>query len=230
MPELEDRLRALGSDVPWPPAPDISETVVARVSREPGRSARRARRPVIAVALALLLVPAAAMAIPPVRDDILDWLGIGGVEVRRSAEPPPARFPDLADLGPRVPLAPGAPTVTALGSPDEVRAAGGVMTQIYRGRPRVLLAVVRGDLDATLVRKSVDPAAEVREVRVRGARGVFLPDPRHTVFYTAPDGSVQPVRPRLAGPTLVWSRDGTVLRLEADLPPARALALARSVR
>ena len=230
MADLEQRLRALGSDVPWPPTPDVAAAVEARVARAPQPRRRRIRRPVLVAACAALLIPSAAMAIPPVREEILDWLGVGGVEVRRSADPPPARFPDLADLGPRVRLAPGTPTVTALGAPDEVRSRERVTTQIYGGRPRILLAVVRGELDSTLVRKTVRPGDPVREVRIRGARGVALPGSAHTVLYTAPGGDVQPVTPRLAGPTVVWSRAGTVYRLEADVPLARALALARSVR
>ena len=230
MAELEQRLRALGADVPWPPTPDVAAAVQARVAAEPHGRRRRLRRPALVAALAALTLPAAALAIPPVREEVLDWLGVGGVEVRRSADPPPARFPDLADLGPRVRLAPAAPTVTALGAPDEVRRSGQVTTQIYGGRPRILLALVPGDLDRTLVRKTIRPGAPVREVRIRGARGVALPGPPHTVLYTTPGGEVRPVRPRLAGPTVVWSRDGTVYRLEADVPLPRALALARSVR
>jgi hypothetical protein len=188
----------------------------------------------VAVALAVLLLPAAALALPPVREEILDWLGIGGVEVRRSPKPPAARFPELRDLGAPATLEEAERLVgrrvavpAELGSPREVRVRDGVATLVYA--PDTLLAQVPGDLDENLVRKTVDVETEVLPVKVRGAGGVFLGG-RHTVLYVRPEGDVAEMAPRLAGPALVWSRDGVVYRLEADVPLRRALRIAESVR
>jgi hypothetical protein len=161
------------------------------------------------------------------------------VEVRRSPELATGSFPGLRDLGRPVTLGEAGTALgrrvalpAALGQPDEIRARAGVVSLLYaprNGLPRILLAEIPGDLDENLVRKTVDVETEVRPVKVRGARGVFLGG-RHTVLYVRPDGDVAESVPRLAGRALVWSRDGVVFRLEADVPLRRAIRIARSVR
>ena len=81
---------------------------------------------------ALLLVPAAAVAFPGARDDVLEWLGLRDVEIRRVPAPPAGTRPELeADLGRTVTLAQArrdagfaAAIPAALGPPDRVRVTG----------------------------------------------------------------------------------------------------------
>src|SRR3954471_10510578 len=104
MPELEMRLRAMGA-AGFPPAPDLAEAVGARLrAGERPAPARRGFAPrTVAIALAVLAIPAAAVAaVPDTRHAVLDWLGLRHVRVERG-EPLP-HLPGLrrADLGTRL--------------------------------------------------------------------------------------------------------------------------------
>jgi hypothetical protein len=180
----------------------------------------------VAALAALLLVPAAAAF----GDDVLEWLGLRSVEVRREPElPPDARRPALDDLGARVTLpqaeqrAGFAPIVPErLGPPDEVRVAGRVVTFVYDGGD-LLLAQLRGALDENLLRKVVGPGSDVRQVP---GGGLFFSGREHVYLYVGPDGEVRQDRPFLAGNTLVVERDDLLLRLEGrGLTADRALEL-----
>ena len=139
MPELERMLEQLGTELDWPPTPDLERGVMARIpeaarsrgrdDRSPARSRRRAfpiarRSLALALAALLLLAGAALAALPGVRDAVLDFFGLQGatVEQRRTLPPPPPPRPlqlgartTLAaatkELGftPRVPREPGDP-------------------------------------------------------------------------------------------------------------------------
>ncbi|HEV3001070.1 MAG TPA: hypothetical protein VGW75_10070 [Solirubrobacteraceae bacterium] len=253
MPErIEDRLHALRDEVAWPSTPDIARAVAARLeagapedaasrrsAQPPARRplARRPRRLAVAVALALLVPAAGALAVPSVRDDVLDWLGLQGAEVRRAPALPSARPPGDGDLGRPVSLDEAArlagfrPALpAALGPPEEVRfdESSGFVTLVYDG---LVVAQARGALTHELVRKIVTTRTEVRAVRVGGAPGVFLDGAPHAYLYVAPDGTVQEDRARLAGSTLVFNRGDTLVRIEGKgLELGRALRIARSLR
>ena len=155
MADLERKLRALAGAEEWPPTPDLAPRVVGRLeqaagpdSAPPGRSSPtpRRRRRALAAALALLVaLPGAALAFPEVRGDVLEWLGLRDVEVRRTPQPPPAReLRPEPDLGSRVTLAQArrrvgfAPLVPgALGAPDEVRVDGPRVALVYREAKRI---------------------------------------------------------------------------------------------
>jgi hypothetical protein len=236
--DLEARLSALAADAAWPPTPPIADRVAARLEATgtanveegglwpPLFDVRRRRRVLVAVLAALVLVPAAAAF----GDDVLEWLGLKSVEVRREpALPPDARRPALDELGARVTLAQAAeragfePVVPErLGPPDEVRVAGGVVTLVYEGGD-LLLAELRGALERDLVRKIAGPGTEVRQVP---GGGLFFSGRKHVYLYVAPDGEIREDRPFLAGNTLVVERGDVLLRLEGpDLTPARGLEL-----
>jgi hypothetical protein len=225
--ELEQRLRALGADAAWPPTPPLADAVAARLTAPRAARARRPpRRRLLAAALAaLFLVPAAAAF----GDDVLEWLGLRSVEVRREPGlPPGARRPALDDLGARVTLTEAgrragfAPVVPErLGRPEQVRVARGAVTLVYDGGA-LLLAQLRGALSDDLVRKIVGPGGRVR--RVPG--GLFLSGPDHVYLYLRPGGAVAEGRPFLAGNTLVVERGDLLLRLEGrGLSAERAVAL-----
>lgn len=245
MPELEDRLRALAADVEWPPTPDLAAAVERRVAgggaerrgaAERRRFARR-RRLAIAFALALLVPAAGALAFPSARDDVLEWLGVKGATVTRSQDLPPAGGLRVEDLGRRVSLAeagqvagfpPAVPQ--ALGAPREVRfdAATDTVTLVYDG---LLVSQTPGALRRELVEKVVTTRSRVRRTTVAGRRGVFIEGAPHYVLFARPDGRIAEDRGRLAGDTLVYNRDGTLVRIEArDLSLARAHEIARSMR
>lgn len=239
MPELEARLRALATEVEWPPTPDLSSAVVRRVAQRQRRPRRltRPRRLAIALALALLVPAAGALAFPSARDDVLEWLGVKGATVTRAKDLPPAGGLRVEDLGRRVSLAeaeraagfpPAVPQ--ALGAPREVRldAATDTVTLVYDG---LLVSQTPGALRRELVEKVVTPRSEVRALTVGGRRGVFIEGAPHYVLFERPDGTIAEDRGRLAGDTLVYTRDGTLVRIEARrLSLERATEIARSMR
>ncbi len=247
--DLERELLALRDDVVWPATPDIAAAVQARIVAEPRpvRAARRAwpaRRlmPALVVVLVLLLALGTLLAASPgVRATLRDWLGIGSVSVKRVD-----RLPDLSTarrlaLGRRVTAAQaerhlGHPLVTvrALGAPDAIYAGDAVVpaevSLVYVARPGLpagtagvgaLLDEIDGD-QLPFLQKLVGARVRIVRVDVNGADGVFI-EGRHALFL--PDQ----LRPRLAGNTVLWVRDGVTYRLETALGAKAAVRLARSV-
>jgi len=242
--ELESRLAEL--PVEWPPAPDVAARVRARVEAEPPQRARRWRRsrrlrPALAIPLAVLAVAVGGVAaVPSARSAVLRWLGIEGVRIERVPEAPtPAPSPAL-DLGERIRLAPETLVPQALGPPDAVyTAAGDLVTLLYRPRDGLpeseqsgagaLLSQFRGRTNAQFIRKFAGPDTTIERVQVGGEPGYWIAGEPHGLLYEDPAGDIREAPTRLAGPTLVWRRGELTLRLEADVPKSRALAIARSV-
>jgi hypothetical protein len=235
--ELETRLAELR--VEWPPEPDVAPRVRARIEAEPRR---RRFRPAWAVALAILVFGGGVAAVPSARSAVLRWLGIEGVRIERAPQTPtpaPSTSPAL-ELGEPSRLAPGTLVPSALGPPDAVYAAGDRVTLLYRPRRGLpesehsgagaLLSQFPGRTMVEFVRKLAGPDTPVEPVRVGGEPGYWLGGVAHAVIYEDPSGVIRESPARLAGPTLVWRHGALTLRLEADIPKSRALAIARSVR
>ena len=226
MDELHMRLRDLGEAIEWPATPELSVPVAAPARRP--RLLPRARLAAAAAGLALLMLAGGAIAFPGARESVLDWIGIGGVEVRRvPAEP--RTVP--ADLGPRVSLSQarsraGHRLVAArgLGRPDAVHLrAGALGTEVTLVYGALLLTQVEGRGATDVVAKQVGPGTRVEPVSVNGRRGVWIAGEPH-------GASVAGSPLRLAADTLVWERAGLVLRLGGASGKADALRVARSVR
>lgn len=251
MPELEAQLRALAADVVWPPTPDLERAVAERRAAPAGRrtvGGLDRRRLLAALLAALVLLPAAgAAAFPRARADVLEWLGLRNVTIRRVPAPPPAARAELeTDLGRLVTLAQAqreagftAALPATLGAPDRVRIEGGRISLVYAPRPGLpqlpgldaglVLTESRGGFDGPYLRKLVLGGTDVEAVRVRGRRGAFISGGEHAYLYVTPEGEVREDRALLAGPTLIWEQERLVLRLELAGGRDQALQIARSV-
>ena len=251
MPDLELQLRALAEEAVWPATPDIA-AAVARAPRERTAGARlraalaprgrRARRILAAGLALLLLVPAAAVAFPGARNDVLEWLGLRDVEIRRVPAPPPGTRPELEpDLGRVVPLAQARARGRLHG-----RGPGRARRARPRARPRPAdladLRAARGPAAARRGRRRADPHRVARGDprrlspeapagrRDRRAREGRRPPRRlHRAAITPtstrrPDGRVHEEQPLLAGPTLIWTGRGRVYRLESAAQRAESAA------
>ena len=209
-------LRALDDSLAWPATPDLAASVSSAfmsAEPEPSRALPRRRRALLIAAAVALLVPAAgAAAFPDTRDDVLEWLGIKSVEVRRAPQlPPGARDATPNELGTSVSPEEAArragfePVLPPrLGDPREVRIRDGVVTVVYdRG---IRLAQLQGALDEDLLRKIVT-TNEVRSV----PEGIFV-EGRHVYLYLRPDGTV--TEARTTGTALITQRGDLLLRLE----------------
>ena len=234
MSEIETRLAEL--DVEWPPAPDVAARVRARVEAEPRR---RRLRPAWAVALAILVLGGGVAAVPSARSAVLRWLGIEGVRIERVPSDPTPAPSSALDLGERTRLTAAMLVPAALGQPDAVYAVGERVTLLYRAGPGLpesehsgagaLLTQFPGRTNAEFIRKFAGPGTTIERVEVDGEPGFWLAGEAHGLLYEDPTGQIREAPSRLAGSTLVWRHGDRTLRLEADLPKSRALAIARSV-
>jgi hypothetical protein len=239
MADLEQRLRDLGGEpAAWPPTPDLTAAVMARLPsaappRRRGLAAGLGRRVLLGLVALVLAAPAAALAFPGARDDVLRALGLRHVTVEEVPAPPPGAVDPR--LGPRTTVAAAARRATfapvvpaALGPPDRVHQRGDVITLVY-ARRGLLLAQAPGRLDPNLLTKIVSIAAGIHRTRVAGRPAVFFPR-RHFYLWLDRTGSVRQSEPVRSGPSLVWERDGVVLRLEGERRQDEAVRIATSVR
>ena len=247
MTQLELMLRDAATAIDWPPTPEIATAIVPRiraagVARPAARAPRRfrLRRP-LAIALAALLVLAGgAAAIPAVRDPVLDFLGLRGVEVKRVPQLPFRTNPGARlGLAPRLTLAQARrrlafrPLVPAALPEPAVYVAdyfpGGQLGLVYRSG-RLLLTEVEGALRSQYLQKFVLPGTKIDRVVVAGQRGIWIHGQIHEIVYVDANGEIRPDRARLAGDTLLWRHGRLLLRLEGARSEAEALRIARSVR
>ncbi len=117
----------------------------------------------------------------------------------------------------------------ALGRPREIYLDDGVVTFLYRARSArpILFTQVPGGA-GRYVEKFV--TRDTRRVRVGGAPGLLLTGPHAVLFAPSDGGEMRVQQPRLAKNTLMWERDGRLLRIEAEQPLGELLRIARSVR
>jgi hypothetical protein len=239
MAELELELRRLGREVAWPETPELAGAVRRRIEAPPER---RFRPRTLAIALAILAVAVGAVfAVPPARTAILDWLGFGGVEVRRVAELPQVPSEGRLVLGERVSLERAralaehpvlVPDEAGFERPDAVYvdpfAPGRPVALVYGplGRPRLLVLQFRA---APLIEKALLGETRVEQVTVDGAPGLWMEGPRHEFFYRTLEQEAMRDTQRLAGNTLLWTRGPLTLRIEGDLSKAEAIRIAESM-
>jgi hypothetical protein len=240
MTELERRLRSLPLE--WPPQPDLTLAVRARIAAAERRPLRR--RPLVLAVAALVAALAAALAVPQARSSILRWLGLRNVRIVHVSELPPTRKLTAADLGSRTTFVratrlAGFELLAPRERPDAVYVAdtiSGRRVAFVYGRiakPRLLLTEFRGVGVTKYVQKLVAEGTKVDHVSVDGAPGLWLHGAPHAVYFAVPSNPrlIGIDAPLLAGNTLVWERpDGVTLRLEGSLSKDDALALAKSLR
>jgi hypothetical protein len=250
---LEQALVDLGRHLAYPEAPDLGPAVAERIHgvrplAPPRPVSPRVRRiAVVGAAVLTVLVGGALVASPALRAAFLRLFTLPGVRIEIQESPPPAGR--SLDLGERVSLeaareAAGFPVAIpkALGGPDEVYVdtppADGLISLVWRAGPGLPEASESGagavltqfrarpDEDFILKKLAAEGVPVVR-VTVDGATGYWVEGP-HAVFVVTEDGQFVEDRARTAGNTLLWSRDGITLRLEAALGLERTLAIART--
>ena len=234
MSELELVLTNLGRELDYPETPDLSGAVRRRLAD--GRRPLAWRRPLVIALAALLVAVAAAMAVPPARSQILDWLGIGSVTVRYVDElPETEKTREDLQLGTRVDLDEAreqsafpirVPTLEGLERPTVYRGNAGQLSFLYGSEddPRLLIMQIVG---AGALEKLLQEGTTVEPVRVGRAEGAWLEGGEHVLFFP----SVGPESQRLVGNTLLLERtDGVTVRIEADISKEEALRIYRSMR
>jgi len=139
------------------------------------------------------------------------------------------------------------PSDPLLGAPDEIylRAvtSANQVSFLYRARPGIPLspeagvaAVVSevggGTIDDQFFGKLIGPDTILEKVVIDGEPGFWIQGRPHFFFYRAAgsSGSVEQETLRLAGNTLLWQRNGLLMRLEAQVDKATALRIAGTFR
>ena len=236
---LERELRELGPA--WPPTPDVAATVAGRIvprsPRQPRLLGQPWLRPALVAVLVLLL--AAAAAVPPVRAGIERLLGVaGGERIERVDRVP--RAARRLDLGSPATLAEASRRTDAeialpgrLGAPDGVRVGGDLGSRavsLLFGGDTVLSQIPAASTIGAV--KQIGSQGRLRVVTIRGRTGFWIaPGERALVLPGAIGGATATTR-RTALPgasVLLWDRGGAAYRLETRRPFAEAVAIARSV-
>jgi hypothetical protein len=262
MSELERLLIQLGRELEYPPTPDLTAAVGSRlrgVEKPPPRR-RRPRllppaglRRALALALVALLLLAGTVlaAVPGARDAVLEFFGVRGATVERTATLPSPPAQQSLDLGRRTTLSRARdglafePLVPAqLGDPDFVYLGeaiqGGELSLAYRPRPGLpraratrlglLVTEFRGDIHPDLVGKLAGPATQIEPLTIDGRRAIWIEGAQHFFFYRDPNGNVVEDDLRLAENVLLLQRGPVLVRFEGAFDRQRAVAMARSLR
>jgi hypothetical protein len=243
--DLVAALADLGGRIGYPHSADLSGAVVSRLrSEEAGPRHHRVRALAIAVAVIVIMV----LALPAPRHAVADWLGFSSVHIVRVDSLPPDLGTTLR-LGREVspdeargqvpftvvaPTGLGPPAKTYVGEPiaDAVTLVWPPSAQtpeVAGSGLGLLLTEYPGSVDQVLLEKRLDPTTSVEVVNVGDVAGYWISGGRHELFYVGPDGQGRPDSTRLAGNTLIWSKDGVVFRMESSLDLATAVQMASGV-
>jgi hypothetical protein len=201
---LEDELRAVGRSAVVPPVDDaLTAAVLTRVADVPVRKRLRDRwRAFLAGFLVLL---AGLVLTPPVRATVAEWLRIGGVQAqpvgtRPSTAPPVPTVSGHLTLEQAERVAGFTPKLPKdLGAPTGLDASEGFVAASWGA---VRLEQFQSGISPMYIKQYYDGLDYVPQVN-----GYWFRTPHQLELV---DKRVV----RIAGPTLVWERNGVTFRLE----------------
>jgi hypothetical protein len=235
--ELERELDELAGRIAYPPTPDLAPRVLARIRRRP-----RWRALALAAAVLAAVVAAVLAVSPDARSRVLDWLRIGGVEIRRTDDLPPVPLRAEPDFGEPVTLEEARRRVDfpvllpdELEKPDRVYhreyPPGGAVTLVWgtAARPRLALTEWAGRVVEPVVLKLIPPGTRADVMTVGEGTGVWLQGAPHVLFVHPPGGGEESEELYLAGNVLVWEVGDRSYRIEAAVSRDEALEIARSL-
>ena len=252
-------LVAAGREAAWPATPDLRSGVLARIEApeapdlrpgvltridggpaHPGPAVRTLRALGIAAILVILVAGLAA--------------GLGfdlpGLDLGRTPQTPATSTSPL-NLGSPIPIAdalvsdrPRVLAPAALPPPDEAYELGAddgrIVSLAWRAAPgdkalrgtdtSLTLMAIPGTTEPSLIQKAAGPDVLLEPIDVNGDRGWWITGAPHEIMVLRPDGDIGVLRAAVVGDTLVFSRDGTLYRLESALGKERTLEIARSLR
>jgi hypothetical protein len=190
----------------------------------------------------LVVAIAAVFAVPQTRGSILRFLHLRGVTIERVPELPtvPVQGGLGTFLGEPVSLDEARSRAqfhvvdpAALGDADQVyyqaSPPGGMVSFLYgtRAEPSALVTEFQARLDEVIFKK-VAPDTKIEPVQINGQPGYWI-EGAHYFTYLDRQGYMQTEQVRLAGNVLLWELGTRTFRLEADVPKAEALRIARSM-
>lgn len=241
--QWETFVRDTAKHFPYPPTPDVYQTVRQPSKPQPSRAMYYGRL----AAAALLVIVLAAMAVPEVRAAVLEVLRIGAVRIFL-IEPENTPTPHSVTATPTTPSPvfdlPGETSLALVRArlqdqlrlPTELGEPNRVFLQ-YLGGPVVTLVWVQPHdpniaqwvlqiLDRDVSASKEMYQGQTQSVTVNGRRGIWLEDVHEIVFYGVNGDNRRLVEAHV----LVWEIDGITYRLETAHPLEEALRVAESVR
>jgi hypothetical protein len=247
--DVEHRLRRLGSTLRSELATrDIAPAVVDTLRREraagTARSPRRVKRIAAMLTIGVVATTSTAWALKTLLFDG------GAVTVHRGPAPsssvPPVRGVRLGGrvslerararagfVAPHVSWLDASPTAWVDGAvPEQLSLSyppGGALPEVKGTGLGLLVQTFAGD-GHEVIRKYLTTSSNSARVRIDGTDAVFLSGGEHTLFYLLPDGSYRSVLGRLVGNALILRHGALTVRIEAQLPLARLVEIARSLR
>ncbi len=252
MIDLERALIDLAEHLDHPAGDQLADDVRRRCSvpsRVDDRRATRARV-LLAVAAVFVLITIAVIAIPPSREAIADWLGIGTVQIRRTEHQPATNNTS----GNQVPGQPGAPrdpdaqarlakargsvqfTIATPRAPAagdlfgvnvDHRPVGGLVALTYERFTLVEAAAAPNQKPQ--IGKSLGPKTHLEYVTVQGKKAAWIVGGNHEIGYVDPAGDLQLDTVRRSGPVLLWERAGVTYRIEGIKTLSDARRIAESI-
>jgi hypothetical protein len=229
---LEHRLVAMGAGLTFRGEDRLADDVVAALRRPAAVAGWR--RPLLVAAAIVLAVAVVLAAVPGTRHAVARLLGLEHLPIRIGVVLPPTGD---VELGPPRTLAEATAlagvdpyVVPALGTPLAVYAPGGayVVVRYDDHGTQVLVTTLQGTVDEVAFSKLVASGVQVRPVDVTGHDGWWITGEPHVFMYRDRHSDFHEARP--AADTLAWQVGDTVVRIEADIPLARAEQLAAAAR
>lgn len=228
--DLERQLRDLGTEIAYPTTPDLVRAVRARIRPEPAW--RRWRLVLVAAAVLLVTVAGALTLNPDARRAVAGFLGLPGFQVQKVKvlpSPSPTLGARAVTLDEARRLA--GFTILTPASPEQVRAltfdetppGGEVELDLAGG---AIITEVKGAIERGIFTKMIGPNGQVTEVDVGGTTGYWFSGEAHVFVYIDGNGQYRNESLRLAGDTLVFERNGVLVRIEGAKDQADALRIA----
>jgi hypothetical protein len=239
MTDVERALRSLGSEIAFPPTPDLAVNVELDRPTAP-RPARRRALVVALAALALALAVGLTLS-PGARSAFRELFGIGSVTVVRLESGPPAETARLVPFGRPATLAEASRAVPfrirlldrdVAGTPNRVylaRAGSGIVSLAWCCDRRVVLTEMPA-AEPGLIEKTVGASTLVEHVVVDGSRGLWVEGADHVVRVVQAEDDWLELPVRVSGGVLIWTSGDLTLRLEGELTKEEAIALAGQIR
>ncbi|HKY47991.1 MAG TPA: hypothetical protein VJQ79_08445 [Acidimicrobiia bacterium] len=242
-PNVEAALRDLAEGIDWPSPVDFT----LRLQDE--GPLRKASRPRLAWAVAVLALVLVVLSVPSARQAVANLLDVAGIRIEFGNPPslPPPRelapgqlvdqaaadaAVDFPILKPDVLEPPGSVYLLRADVGTQVFlawAASDQLPEVGGSGIGLLLAEFRADLDEEFFTKIVSGGTTVDRVMVDGVPAFWLSGAPHVfMFQTGPrehteDGT------RLTGNVLIWEADGITYRLESNLSLDESLRIAGSL-
>lgn len=225
---FEQWLTRTARDLPVPPVPDPQPLMT------PTRS--RWLSPSLATVIAVVILIAGLLLVPPVRATLREWLTIGAVSI--SLDPTAATPAPPAITNDEIP--PGATATTLaeaetalgfsldppadLGPPSAVYLydeLGGMATLLWPADD-LLLHVI----DQNMILTKIGPQSYAEPAAVNDQIAYWVSGQRRLDLYDQTMAPIEGFARMIEGPVLIWTIGETTFRLETTLPRAEAIALA----